>query len=66
HMNALNTIKLALAGQGRLVLMPQFSPAGYLDAIDHMNALNTIKLALAGQGRLVLMPQFSPAGYLDA
>lgn len=34
HMNALNTIKLALAGQGRLVLMPQFSPAGYLDAIE--------------------------------
>ncbi|MGB6056598.1 MAG: class I adenylate-forming enzyme family protein [Burkholderiaceae bacterium] len=34
HMNALNTIKLALAGHGTLILMPQFSAAGYLAAIQ--------------------------------
>ncbi|NYT37697.1 long-chain fatty acid--CoA ligase [Allopusillimonas soli] len=33
HMNALNTVKLALAGHATLVLMPRFSAADYVQAI---------------------------------
>lgn len=49
HMNALNTVKLALGGQGRIVLMPQFSAPGYLDAIQRYRCtwLTTIPTMVA-------------------
>lgn len=58
HMNALNTVKLALAGQGSLVLMPQFEPAGYLDAIQDyrctwLTAIPTMIALLARETALV-------------
>jgi len=58
HMNALNTVKLALAGQGSLVLLPQFEPASYLDAIQAyrctwLTAIPTMIALLARETALV-------------
>lgn len=49
HMNALNTVKLALAGHGSIVLLPQFSAPGYLDAIQRYRCtwLTTIPTMVA-------------------
>lgn len=33
HMNALNTVKLAIGGHGTIVLLPRFTPRTYVDAI---------------------------------
>lgn len=33
HMNALNTVKLAIGGHGAIVLLPRFTPRTYVDAI---------------------------------
>lgn len=64
HMNALNTVKLALAGQGSLVLMPQFEPAGYLDAIQGyrctwLTAIPTMIALLARETALVAQTNLS-------
>ncbi len=64
HMNALNTVKLALAGQGSLVLMPQFEPAGYLDAIQRyrctwLTAIPTMIALLARETALVAQADLS-------
>jgi acyl-CoA synthetase (AMP-forming)/AMP-acid ligase II len=64
HMNALNTVKLALAGQGSLVLMPQFEPAGYLDAIQRyrctwLTAIPTMIALLARETALVARADLS-------
>lgn len=49
HMNALNTVKLALAGHGTIVLMPQFSAQGYVEAIQRYRCswLTTIPTMIA-------------------
>lgn len=33
HMNALNTVKLAIGGHGTIVLLPRFTPQSYVSAI---------------------------------
>ncbi|WP_251881201.1 class I adenylate-forming enzyme family protein [Achromobacter sp. Marseille-Q4954] len=64
HMNALNTVKLALAGRGSLVLMPQFEPAGYLDAIPRyrctwLTAIPTMIALLARETALAAQADLS-------